>query len=199
MLYSVNEIFYSIQGEGYHVGKPAVFIRFAGCNIECPWCDTDHSEKRKMNVEEILVEVFNLWPQNTDNVFVVLTGGEPTVQDMLPLCKALHEEQIYIAIETNGIGSWKLPIVNNDHIDWITLSPKHNFRPSQNVIDAANEIKIVFDGLIGLHHYEREDLRKKSLLFLQPCSEDFDPAVKCVMDNPQWRLSIQLQKILKVR
>ena len=111
----VNEIFYSIQGEGRHAGRAAVFIRLSGCNLKCPFCDTDFSQSKEMTVEEIVNEVCSL---SNDCHFVVITGGEPTLQNCVPLIDALHVKRYSVAMESNGtnIAPW--------NVDWLTISPK---------------------------------------------------------------------------
>ena len=109
----INEIFYSLQGEGFHTGTPAVFIRFSGCNLKCPFCDTHHEEGTLMSDEEILAEV-RKYPART----VILTGGEPSLWIDEELINLLHQAGKFICIETNG--THPLP----DGIDWITCSPK---------------------------------------------------------------------------
>ena len=96
--YRINEIFYSLQGEGRHTGRAAVFVRFSGCNLKCPFCDTDFKAYREMTVDDIIAAVSE-WRACG---FVVLTGGEPSLQVDEPLIEALHQEGFYIAIETNG-------------------------------------------------------------------------------------------------
>mgnify|MGYP000600351849 CR=1 FL=1 len=113
----INEIFYSLQGEGFHVGTPAVFVRFSGCNLKCDFCDTQHEQGRMMSDEEILAEV-EKYPCR----MVILTGGEPGK---------------YVCIETNG--TRVLP----EGIDWVTCSPKQG---SQLCVRRVDEIKVVYQG-----------------------------------------------------
>ncbi len=109
----INEIFYSLQGEGYHTGIPAVFVRFSGCNLRCPFCDTQHEEGTLMSDEDIVMEVAKYSTQ-----IVILTGGEPGLWIDEKLVDALHHEGKYVCIETNG--TCLLP----ENIDWVTCSPK---------------------------------------------------------------------------
>lgn len=109
----INEIFYSLQGEGYHTGIPAVFVRFSGCNLRCPFCDTQHEEGTLMSDEDIVMEVAKYSTQ-----VVILTGGEPGLWIDEKLVDALHHEGKYVCIETNG--TCLLP----ENIDWVTCSPK---------------------------------------------------------------------------
>ena len=113
MMRKINEIFYSLQGEGYHTGTPAVFIRFSGCNLKCSFCDTQHEAGTLMTDDEIIAEV-SKYPAVT----VILTGGEPSLWIDDALIDRLHEAGKYVCIETNG--TRPLP----ESVDWVTCSPK---------------------------------------------------------------------------
>ena len=183
MSYKVNEIFYSLQGEGLHTGEPAIFIRFSGCNLACPWCDTDHKAFTEMTAEQITSKCKHYPAQ-----LVVLTGGEPALQADDALIAALHDAGYYIAIETNGTHS--LP----DDIDWVTCSPKEG---SHVVLSEADEIKIVYTGQ-DVEHW-REQLLSEHYL-LQPCScQNTKQVVDYVLSHPWWRLSLQTHKILDIK
>ncbi len=199
MLYPVNEIFYSIQGEGFHSGTPAIFIRLAGCNLKCPWCDTDHSKKVRINEQEIVTKVLELQHNHfsDSHIFVIITGGEPTIHNLIPLCKALHKKLSYIAVETNGVGKHNKVLLSRVHFNWITLSPKYEHRPPLEVIQIADEIKIVYDKLINPLPYQTKG--KEGYLYIQPCSGDFKSAVCFVLKHPEWKLSLQIQKIVGVK
>ena len=183
MSYKVNEIFYSLQGEGLHTGEPAIFIRFSGCNLACPWCDTDHKAFTEMTAEQITSKCKHYPAQ-----LVVLTGGEPALQADDALIAALHDAGYYIAIETNGTHS--LP----DDIDWVTCSPKEG---SHVVLSEADEIKIVYTGQ-DVEHW-REQLLSEHYL-LQHCScQNTKQVVDYVLSHPWWRLSLQTHKILDIK
>ena len=159
-MYKVNEIFYTLQGEGCHSGIPAVFVRFSGCNLRCPWCDTDFSDYTEMTAEEIVAEALSLYDiPNERRRMVVLTGGEPSLQVDEALTDALHAAGFYICIETNG--TRPLPA----GIDWITCSPKMVYQSkgrsvsetvcqqsglsekrSSLALKRVNEVKVVFTG-----------------------------------------------------
>ena len=111
----INEIFYSLQGEGYHTGTPAIFVRFSGCNLKCDFCDTQHEEGKMMTDDEIIAEV-----KKYPAVTVVLTGGEPSLWIDDELIDRLHQAGKYVTIETNG--TRPLPAA----IDWVTCSPKQS-------------------------------------------------------------------------
>lgn len=117
-MYRVNHIFYSLQGEGYHTGRPAVFVRFAGCNLRCPFCDTDFDAYREMTGDDILQEVLSLAPAGDVRPMVVLTGGEPTLQADEALIDLLHSRGFWVTMESNGTR----PAPAN--LDWLTVSPK---------------------------------------------------------------------------
>jgi len=129
------------------MGIPAVFVRFSGCNLRCPWCDTEFTDFTEMRAEEIVAEALELYDiPNERHKMVVLTGGEPSLQVDKPLIDALHEAGFYICIETNG--TRPLP----EGIDWITCSPKMTERGERRVakgtlaIKKVNEVKVVFTG-----------------------------------------------------
>lgn len=183
-MYRVNEIFYSLQGEGYHTGCPAVFVRFAGCNRRCEFCDTDFEAFTEMSLDDILGHV-NAYPTR----HVILTGGEPTLQVDDSLVDALHAAGKYIHIETNG--SRPVPA----GIDWVTCSPK---TPPYG-IDRVDELKIVYQG-----DDERiEQLRERfgiERCYLQPCSgQNIDATVAYIKAHPHWRLSLQTHKLINIQ
>lgn len=117
-MYRVNHIFYSLQGEGFHTGRPAVFVRFAGCNLRCPFCDTEFDAYREMTGDDILQEILSLTSAGDVRPMVVLTGGEPTLQADEPLIDLLHSRGFWVTMESNGTR----PAPAN--LDWLTVSPK---------------------------------------------------------------------------
>lgn len=185
--YPVNEIFYSLQGEGYWTGTPAMFIRFSGCNLHCPFCDTDFKEHTMMTVDAIM-EIVTASPAP----IVVLTGGEPSLQPLEPLLLELGKSGKRIHIETNGTN----PLPEN--IDWVTLSPKTG---STICLDRWDELKIVYTGENPVGQWGR--LIKATAphaLFLQPCSgKNIPQTVSFILDNPVFRLSLQTHKTLNIR
>ncbi len=182
--YNINEIFYSLQGEGYYTGTPAVFLRLSGCNLNCDFCDTDHSASRPMNLFDILEQV-STYPAR----HLVITGGEPALQLDSTLVDALHGQGWYIQVETNG--THPLP----PEVDWVTCSPKEG---SEVVVTNINELKIVFTGQdvesIAETHPAVE------FLFLQPCSQlNTDKVVSYILTHPWWRLSLQTHKLINIQ
>ena len=191
----VNEIFYSLQGEGFHTGTPAVFIRFSGCNLQCPFCDTQHQEGKEMTEGDIIEEV-SRYKAN----LVVVTGGEPALQLTESLVEMLHFLGKTVAVETNG--TVELP----KNVDWITLSPKDAFlgEKAMPVLREADELKIVYDGENEPKFYGNIKINHR---FLQPCdtgdaaknAEITKKTIEFCKEHPEWRLSLQTHKILNIR
>jgi organic radical activating enzyme len=198
MLYPINEIFYSIQGEGYWMGRPAVFVRMAGCNLRCQYCDTQHLEiKEELNEHQILKKVLKLFPSRS-NIYprVIVTGGEPTLYDLEPLAKLFIMSHVDSALETNGTNfdKWRRFM----YFDWITVSPKLDAEyTNEYKHKRVNELKVVYDLRKEPHEYLEYFLPIHK--FVQPMSEQFKPAIKYVKENPEWRLSLQTHKILNIR
>lgn len=195
----VNEIFYSIQGEGRNAGTPAVFVRFSGCNLKCPFCDTDFSFYTEMSEEEILDKI-NKYKCD----FVVLTGGEPTLQVTPKLLELLRKSGKYIAVETNGTRK-----IDTKLYDWVTVSPKHKFVSAKNQLNRLiNEIKLVADLQCTQEWLsEVENNFHANYYYLQPCDtgdikkneEITNHVLTLIKNNPKWKISIQLHKMLKVQ
>lgn len=180
--YKVNEIFYSLQGEGYYTGTPAVFLRLSGCNRACSFCDTDHVGGTDMTAEEITHEVAKYPGRH-----LVITGGEPTLQLDSDLLRALKAEKFYVQIETNG--SRAVP----PEVDWVTCSPKD--APWE--IDRIDELKIVYQ---GQDVEETAQLLPARHLFLQPCSGlNIAATVDYILKHPRWRLSLQTHKLIDIQ
>lgn len=188
--YRVNEIFYSLQGEGFYSGTPALFVRLSGCNLACPFCDTDFSSFEEMTAEEIVSRGRELLGECGCRVpLVVLTGGEPSLQADAALCAALSEAfGAEISIETNG--THLLP----EGIDWVTCSPKEG---SEVVLREANEVKVVFTGQ-DVEHWHKS-IRAQHF-FLQPCScGNTAEVISYILAHPHWRLSLQTHKYTGIR
>lgn len=193
----VNEIFHSLQGEGYNSGTPAVFIRFSGCNLQCPFCDTQHESGTEMTEQEVVEAVKHLAPRSS---LVVITGGEPALQLTASLVDALHEIGKRAAVETNGT----LPMPPN--VDWITLSPKSAWLGDEAmpVLTCADELKVLYD---GSHDPSSFDSVAATHRFLQPMdtgdanrnADLMRQAADYCLQHPQWRLSLQIHKILNIR
>lgn len=192
-MYRVNEIFLSLQGEGYHTGMPAVFVRFSMCNLACPWCDTDFAAYTPMSAADIVAEVErvagNLSAAATAvRPLLVLTGGEPSLQVDDALVEALHNAGWYVCIETNG--THPLPAA----IDWVTCSPKEH---SRVVLSQVSELKVVYLAQ-DVEAWRRQI--SASHYYLQPCScNNTDAVVAYILAHPWWRLSLQTQKYLDIK
>ena len=207
-MYRVNEIFYTLQGEGAHSGIPAVFVRFSGCNLRCPWCDTEFTEYKEMTAEQIVAEVVELYDiPNERRKMIVLTGGEPGLQVDKPLIDALHAAGFYICIETNG--TRLLP----EDIDWVTCSPKEGTKLE---LRKADEVKVVFTGTydpevwreqLVAEHWLLQPLRYTGEWLIEHTvdeweddrNDNLDDTVRYILSHPFWRLSVQLHKIVGLR
>lgn len=197
--YKINEIFYSIQGEGLNTGTPAVFIRFSGCNLKCPFCDTEHNDGKLLTWGEIREQIMHCTPEILPPL-VVLTGGEPTLTVDDELCEKLAELFSVVAMESNGTHR---PPVN---VSFLTISPKSDFvLNAETVVDSCNELKIVFDGKHCPEPWVNKI--KAKTYFLQPCDKGnykenekiLRACIRYIKEHPHWRLSLQTQKIIKVR
>ena len=197
----VNEIFYSLQGEGFNTGTPAIFVRLSGCNLDCPFCDTDHSDGKEMTEGEIIEEVSRYKAS-----LVVITGGEPALQLTESLVEMLHLLGKTVAVETNG--TVELP----KNVDWITLSPKDAFLgdKAKPILKYADELKLVFDEDMcrdGSQSVSKYDEIRINHRFLQPCdtgdpqknAEIIQKTIEYCKEHPEWRLSLQTHKILNIR
>lgn len=191
----INEIFFSLQGEGFHTGTPAVFVRFSGCNLRCSFCDTEFSSFTEMTEEKIVDEVYRL--ADGFGAFVVLTGGEPSLQVTESLVDKLHDNGCYVAMETNGTH-----LVPNN-VDWVTCSPKEN---SRIVLGEANELKVVYCGQ-DVEQYRQIVHAPNN--FLQPLdsvskldgtsTQNTAETIAYIQAHPWWRLSLQTHKLLGIR
>jgi 7-carboxy-7-deazaguanine synthase len=210
MTYSVKEIFYTLQGEGANAGRPAVFCRFAGCNLwsgreihrqraVCQFCDTDFvgtngAKGGKYKTAEMLASSIDaVWRGSEEGFkFLVFTGGEPLLQLDDSLVRAAKALGFAVAVETNGT----LPAPRS--IDWICVSPKAGTRL---VVDSGEELKLVFPQS-GIHPEDFESLQFQHF-FLQPMDGPFRRenerrAVEYCLAQPRWRLSIQSHKVLNI-
>ena len=211
MTYSVKEMFYTLQGEGANAGQPAVFCRFAGCNLWsgreedrstaiCQFCDTDfvgtdgtHGGKFE-SAHALAAAIAGFWP-TTDHAhrLVVLTGGEPLLQVDEALVQALHALDFRIAVETNGT------VQPPPGIDWLCMSPKAG---SQRVVNAGQELKLVFPQ-VGAEPALYESLNFENF-YLQPmdgpnAAANTAAAVAYCQAHPRWRLSLQTHKLIGIR
>lgn len=216
MSYAVKEIFYTLQGEGAQAGRAAVFCRFAGCNLWsgremdrstaiCRFCDTDflgvdgHGGGKFESAQELAVAIKQQWPEESGLAgsgrgkrFVVCTGGEPLLQLDAALIEALHAGRFEVAVETNGT------IAAPAGLDWICVSPKAGTRLVQR---SGDELKLIYPQA-DADPTEFEALPFKHF-FLQPMdgpsrAVNTELALRCCLDRPQWRLSLQTHKFLGI-
>lgn len=209
MTYAVKEIFYTLQGEGANAGRPAVFCRFAGCNLwsgreedrasaVCRFCDTDfvgtggENGGKYRDAATLVAKVASLWPAGEAHRFIVCTGGEPMLQLDEPLVDALHDAGFEVAIETNG----SLPVP--DSIDWICVSPKAD---APLVVTKGNELKVVIpQDNQRLADYASLDF---TYFLVQPMdgpARELNTrlAIDWCKRHPKWRLSMQTHKYLNI-
>lgn len=191
--YRVNDIFYSLQGEGHNTGRAAVFVRFSGCNLHCPFCDTDFSHFETLTAPEIIRRMQAITPQGEESPIVVLTGGEPTLQVDSALLDAIHAAGFpFIAMESNGT---KEPPAG---LDWLTVSPKENVSVRQ-----CSELKVLFNGTD-----EPDDQGiQATYYYLQPLDTEneaenrrmVDGCIEYIKAHPRWRLSLQTHKLIGIK
>ncbi|MEY3980930.1 MAG: 7-carboxy-7-deazaguanine synthase [Pseudomonadota bacterium] len=210
MSYSVKEIFHTLQGEGAQAGRPAVFCRFAGCNLWsgreedrlsaiCQFCDTDFvgtdgvNGGRFADAQRLADAIDEQWPETESlHKYVVFTGGEPLLQLDVPLISAMHTHGFEVAIETNGT----LPIPKG--IDWVCVSPKQG---ATLIVERGNEIKVVVPQTgQDLAAFEQMHFQH---YFLQPMDgpdkqHNTELAISICKQRPRWRLSVQMHKLLQL-
>jgi len=191
------ETFYTLQGEGFHQGKAAYFIRLAGCDVGCIWCDVKESWDEDLYPLQSIEEIVSKAKQNPARL-AVITGGEPTLHNLEMLTSQLKEEGFSTNIETSGssplTGSW----------DWICLSPKKFKPPLSGVLKKANELKIIVFNNSDFHWAEKyaAQVSPSCKLYLQPewsKSEIVTPLIiDYIKQNPKWQLSLQIHKYIHV-
>lgn len=209
MSYHIKEAYYTLQGEGYHTGRAAVFCRFAGCNLwsgaekdrdkaVCKFCDTDFVGTDGPNgghfntAVDLAEHLASIWEGDNKNIFVVCTGGEPFLQMDDELIKSLHDKNIEIAVETNGT------IQPPEGIDWLCVSPKAG---AELIVHKGNELKLVYPQT----EFNPEDFLKLHFnhFYLQPMDdenkdENIKSAIEYCLSNPDWKLSLQVHKYLNI-
>jgi organic radical activating enzyme len=193
----IMEEFYSLQGEGIHTGKPAYFLRIGGCNVGCRFCDVKESwnaNKHSLTpVDEIVQRILN-----NPSKAVVVTGGEPLLYDLSYLCKMLKNNNIQLFLETSGSesvsGKW----------DWICVSPKKNHPPLQDVLQQANELKVVICNELDFAWAEEnaKQVNGDCHLLLQPEWENniyiLPKIIDYILKNPKWRISLQSHNYMEI-
>lgn len=207
-MYKIKEIYYTIQGEGFHTGRPAVFCRFAGCNLWtgreedrdkaiCKFCDTnfwgtDGINGGKYELDDLVKIIKSLWPASYDEIFVVCTGGEPALQIDDAFISGLHLAGMKVAIESNGT------IALPDGIDWICISPKAD---TEIIVTKGDELKLVYPQ----NENKPEDYLSLDFthFYLQPLDDLYqvkntELSIKYCLNNPIWKLSMQTHKVLGI-
>ncbi len=196
LMLPLMEEFYTIQGEGYHKGTAAYFIRVGGCDVGCHWCDVKESWNPDLHPPTATSKIVNNAKKYSDTI--VVTGGEPLTWDMTELTAQLKEEGLQVHIETSGAynlsGNW----------DWICLSPKKQKLPKQEIYDKANELKVIVYNKDDFRFAEEQALKvnKECILYLQPewskREKVMSEIVDYVMKNPKWKVSLQTHKYLNI-
>lgn len=221
MLYKVNEIFETIQGEGSYTGVPAIFVRLQGCPVGCAWCDTKHTwlinPELEVKLDQVMAKAGDTeqWTsvsaeqlltlfksEGYQAKHVVITGGEPCMYDLNPLCNTLHDAGYQTQIETSGTFEILVPSKS-----WVTVSPKVNmkggYKVLQSALDRADEIKhpVAMDKHIEqlLHLLTNTDISNK-LIYLQPISQQAKATALAIAycKKYNWRLSVQVHKYLGI-
>ena len=191
------EAFYTIQGEGYHSGKSAFFLRIGGCDVGCHWCDVKESWNADLHPPTEIYKMIDqilAYPAKT----VVITGGEPLMWNMQPLTDSLHNKGMSVHIETSGA----YPLSGD--FDWICLSPKKNNPPKEAIIPKANELKVIIHNRNDFKWAEQfaSQCFSDCKLYLQPewskAKEMMPEIVDYVMNNPKWNISLQSHKYMNI-
>jgi organic radical activating enzyme len=190
------EEFYTIQGEGFHKGTAAYFIRVGGCDVGCHWCDVKESWNAETHPPTAITTIINNASKYSDTI--VITGGEPLTWDMNPITKGLKAKNLKIHIETSGAypltGIW----------DWICLSPKKNKLPEGEIYDKAHELKVIVFNRHDFIFAEEQAAKtnKECILYLQPEWSVRDKMIPLIVDyvmkNPKWKVSLQMHKYLNI-
>lgn len=193
----IMEAFYTLQGEGYHAGRAAYFIRLGGCDVGCHWCDVPESWGANAHPKQKVQDIVQGAKQYGSR-FAVITGGEPVMYPLSPITQELIENQFELAIETSGAyslsGTWH----------WICLSPKRRKPPLAEYYEKANELKIIIYNKSDFHWAEEHaaKMNKNCKLYLQvewSKREEMTPLViDYIKNNPQWSISIQSHKYLDI-
>lgn len=191
------EEFFSLQGEGYHTGKAAYFVRLGGCDVGCSWCDSRFSWNQEIHPMIHTDEIIgNVLKSGTDSV--VVTGGEPLMWNLDYLCNGLKKNKINTFIETSGAyplsGMW----------DWICLSPKKNMPPVADICGRADELKVIIQDESDFDWAEkyRSMVTDTCRLYLQPEWSRFGKIIPEIVEyikaNPKWRISLQVHKYMHI-
>jgi len=197
LMLPLMEDFYTIQGEGFNTGQAAYFIRLGGCDVGCHWCDVKESWDAEKHPLTSIAKIVDNAEQHPAKA-VVITGGEPLLYNLLPLCEALKAKNIRTFIETSGAyplsGNW----------DWICLSPKKFKAPLLQNLKEANELKVIVFNKSDLEWAEQhaQNVSEKCKLFLQPEWSKTEAMMPLIIDyvknNPSWMISLQTHKFMNI-
>ncbi len=196
LMVPLMEEFYTIQGEGYHKGIAAYFVRIGGCDVGCHWCDVKESWNADLHPPTAIEKIVENASKSSDTI--VVTGGEPLTWNMDPLTQGLKDKNVQTHIETSGAyeltGTW----------DWICLSPKKNKLPFGKIYDVANELKVIVYNKHDFIFAEEQaaQVNEDCMLYLQPEWSVRDKVIPMIVDyvmqNPKWKVSLQTHKYLKI-
>ncbi len=193
----VMELFYSIQGEGKYSGKAAYFIRLAGCDVGCVWCDVKESWDKNQHAQLSIAEIIEKVAESKAN-FAVLTGGEPAMYDLRPLIEQLKKMNVFVAIETSGC----YPLLGA--VDWYCFSPKKFKSPCDEAYTKANELKVIVSHPSDLA-WAQEHAKKVTgacQLYLQPEWSKADKLLPLIIEfvksNQLWKISLQTHKFMQI-
>ena len=191
------EHFYTLQGEGYHTGRAAYFLRLGGCDVGCVWCDVKESWDASKH-PQVPIESMVQWVKESGTEMVVITGGEPLMHNLDRLTDSLQNLRIETNIETSGShplsGNW----------NWICVSPKKFKEPLTQVLDQANELKIIIFNKSDFEWAEKyaQLVQPDCKLYLQPEWEQREKVTPLIVDycklNPNWRISLQTHKYMQI-
>lgn len=196
-VYPVMEHFYTLQGEGFHTGKAAYFIRLGGCDVGCVWCDVKDSWDASKHPEMTTEEITGIAAQHSGRI-AVITGGEPCMHNLTGICDALHLAGFRVHIETSG----SHPL--SGQLDWITLSPKKFKAPLQECLSQADELKIIVYNKSDFQWAEQHaaSVKPGCRLYLQPEWSKKDQVTPLIIEyikqHPQWQLSLQTHKYINI-
>ncbi len=191
------EDFYSIQGEGFHTGKPAYFIRLGGCDVGCRWCDAKATWNPKLYPPTPIGQIVERATSCAAQA-IVITGGEPLRYPLSPLTESLHSHGLKIFLETSGSQPF------SGEFDWVCLSPKTNQPPLEQAWGRANELKVIITSQDDIAWAQEcaAKVGSETLLFLQPewsVADNVMPMiVEWVKENPRWNISIQTHKYMRI-
>lgn len=191
------EDFYTIQGEGFHTGKPAYFIRLGGCDVGCRWCDAKMTWNPRsfppVSIEHIVERAVGCPAQA-----IVITGGEPTLYPLAPLTEELKKRGLQIFIETSGTN----PLSGT--IDWVCLSPKRQQPPLESVLRRADELKVIIESVDDIQWAEQNaaQVSEHCMLFLQPEWSRYEKVIGDIVEyakaHPRWNISVQTHKFMHI-